>query len=213
VIVLLIATFGLTIWQARWGYFFVTIFALALPALLEPIKSRSAVWIAFSLSLFPILRDWDERLWPNESAFALQIEHRAESAQLHEMALAIRSSETRAFLAPWWLSPEITYWSGQPAVAGSSHESLEGIADSARFYLAADTNEAARLLDKHRAEWVFAYDSERLASNSVAILALPRIPDRPLCETLDRRPAQAPRFLVLAGQTPTAKLFRVVNKR
>src|SRR5205085_1487650 len=60
--VLLIATYFLTIWQARWGYFFVLIFAIALPDLLEPIKLRSAVWIAFVLSMFPILGDWDERL-------------------------------------------------------------------------------------------------------------------------------------------------------
>src|SRR5438128_632662 len=44
ILVLLVATYGLTIWQARWGYFFVSIFALALPALLAPIKSRAAVW-------------------------------------------------------------------------------------------------------------------------------------------------------------------------
>lgn len=63
---LLVATHSLTIWQARWGYFFVLIFALALPVLLAPIKSRVAVWIAFVLSMYPILRDWDERLWPDE---------------------------------------------------------------------------------------------------------------------------------------------------
>ena len=68
--VLLVATYFLTVWQARWGYFFVLIFALALPALLVPIKSSAAVWIAFVLSIFPILRDWDERLWPNEAQLA-----------------------------------------------------------------------------------------------------------------------------------------------
>src|SRR5262249_30281165 len=57
--VLLVATYFLTIWQARWGYFFVLIFALALPALLAPIRSGAAVWIAVVLSLFPVLRDWD----------------------------------------------------------------------------------------------------------------------------------------------------------
>src|SRR5262245_30154763 len=66
VLVLLVATYGLTIWQARWGYFFVLIFALALPALLAPIKSGAAVWIAAVLSLFPFLRDWDERFWAME---------------------------------------------------------------------------------------------------------------------------------------------------
>ena len=60
--VLLVATYLLTVWQARWGYFFLLIFALALPALLEPIKSGVAVWVAFVLSTFPMLRDWDERL-------------------------------------------------------------------------------------------------------------------------------------------------------
>jgi hypothetical protein len=53
VLVLLVATYALTIWQARWGYFFVLIFTLALPRLLEPIKSPAAVWIAFFLSIFP----------------------------------------------------------------------------------------------------------------------------------------------------------------
>ncbi len=78
VLVLLVATYVLTIWQARWGYFFVLIFALALPRLLEPIKSRGAVWIAFFLSIFSILRDWDERLWPNEAELALRVEQRDE---------------------------------------------------------------------------------------------------------------------------------------
>ena len=29
----------------------------------EPIKSRAAIWVAFTLSIFPVPRDWDERLW------------------------------------------------------------------------------------------------------------------------------------------------------
>src|SRR4030095_5275381 len=62
--VLLVATYCLTLWQARWGYFFMLIFVIALPILLEAIKSRTAVWVAFMLSIFPILRDWDKRLWP-----------------------------------------------------------------------------------------------------------------------------------------------------
>src|SRR5438046_8342087 len=80
--VLLVATYGLTIWQARWGYFFVLIFAIALPALLEPVKSRAAVWIAFVLSIAPILRDWDERLWPNETQLSRRIEQRDEGVPI-----------------------------------------------------------------------------------------------------------------------------------
>src|ERR1044071_5839092 len=81
--VLLIATYFFTIWQARWAYFFVLIFALALPVLLAPIKLPVAVWIAFVLSIFPILRDWDERLWPNETQLIARIERRNEIGRAH----------------------------------------------------------------------------------------------------------------------------------
>ena len=209
--VLLIATYLLTIWQARWAYFFVLIFAIALPALLEPIKSRAAVWIAFILSMFPILSDWDARLWPNEAKFARRIEQRNESIQLRELAINLRSPETRPFLAPWWLSPAIAYWSGQPGVAGSSHESLEGIEQSVRFFLGQDWQTARKILQDRRVAWVVAYDFERLARNSSAILGL-ESPQYPLCFVLDRTPAQAPPFLILSAQNGAGKLYRTVER-
>jgi len=66
---------------------------VALPALLVPVKSSAAVWIAFVLSIFPILRDWDERLWPNEAQLANRMETRIESAQIHSLSLSLRSPE------------------------------------------------------------------------------------------------------------------------
>jgi len=211
VYVVLIATYFLTIWQARWAYFFVLIFAIALPALLEPIKSRAAVSIAFILSIFPVLRDWDARLWPNEGEFARRIEQRNESIQLRELAINLRSPETHPFLVPWWLSPAIAYWSGQPGVAGSSHESLPGIEQSARFFLSQDWQTARKILENRRVVWVVAYDFERLARNSSAILGLP-VPQDPLCFVLDRTPAQAPRFLVFSAQNRAGKLYRTVER-
>jgi len=205
--VLLVATYFLTIWQARWGYFFVLIFALALPALLAPIKSSAAIWVSFVLSMLPILRVWDERLWPNEAELARHMEQRIESAQIHELALSLRSPEVHAFLAPWWLSPSIAYWSGQPGVAGSSHESLNGIEDSARFFLSEDLQQAREILEKRHVAWVFAYDSDRVAQNSAAILNELR-PLQPLCRVLDRTPSQAPPFLIFSAQNPTFKLYR-----
>ena len=211
VYVLLIATYFLTIWQARWAYFFVLIFAIALPTLLEPIKSRAAVSIAFILSIFPVLRDWDARLWPNEAEFARRIEQRNESVQLRELAINLRSSETHPFLSPWWLSPAIAYWSGQPGVAGSSHESLPGIEQSARFFLSQDWQTARKILENRRVAWVMAYDFERLARNSSAILGLGTA-QYPLCLVLDRTPAQAPRFLVFSAQNGAGKLYRTVER-
>jgi hypothetical protein len=210
--VILIATYALTIWQARWGYFFVLIFALALPALLAPIKLRAAVWIAFALSIFPILRDWDERLWPNETQLARRLEQRNEAAQIRDLALNLQSTETRPFLAPWWLSPSIAYWSGQPGVAGSSHESLSGIEGSARFFLCEDSQKAREILKKREAAWVLAYDTERVAQNSAAILNQP-MPASPLCRVLDRTPGQAPPFLLFSAQNATCKLYRVAIER
>ena len=165
ILILLGATYLLTIWQARWAYLFVSIFAILLPWLLEPIRSRALVWAAFMLSIFPILRDWDEKIWPNESEYARRMEHRHESIELRELALNLMSSETHSFLAPWWLSPEIAYWSGQPGVAGSSHESLDGTVDSVRFYLAEDFQKGRQILENHKVTWVFAYDAERTAQN------------------------------------------------
>jgi hypothetical protein len=210
-IALLVATYALTIWQARWGYFFVLLFALALPPLLEPIKSTAAVWIAFFLSIFPVLRDWDDRLWPNEAQLADRVEHRNESAQLHDLALSLRSPEIRPFVAPWWLSPSIAYWSGQPGVAGSSHESLDGIADSARFFLSDDWQKARQILQNHQTAWVVAYDFERVAQNSEAVLGLSA--PRPLCYVLDRTPARAPEFLVFSAQNGAFKLYTIAGEQ
>jgi hypothetical protein len=210
--VLLVTTYLLTVWQARWGYFFVLIFALVLPALLEPIKSSAAVWIAFVLSIFPILRDWDERLWPNEARLASRMERRIESAQIRDLSLSLRSPEVNPFLAPWWLSPSIAYWSGQPGVAGSSHESLDGIEETARFFLSENLQEARAILGKRHVVWVFAYDSDRVAQNSAAILNEP-LSREPLCRVLDRTPSQAPSFLVFSAQNPTCKLYEVALER
>jgi len=207
-------TYLLTIWQARWAYFFVIIFAILLPFLLEQIKSPIAVWIAFILSILPVLRDWDEHFWPNEIEYLRRVEQRRESAQLRDLAANLKSPERRPFLAPWWISPEIVYWSGQPAAAGSSHESLDGIADSARFFLAEDWEIGRGILIKHETVWVLAYDSERLIENSSAILGKP-VANRPqtVCFVLDRTPARAPQFLNFSVQNGVGKLYRVVSNR
>jgi hypothetical protein len=211
-VALLLATYLLTIWQARWGYFFVLLFALALLLLLQPIQSRTAVWLAFALSILPILRDWDERFWPNEVELARRSERRNELAQVRELATTLQSTKVRAFLAPWWLSPAIAYWSGQPSVGGSSHESLPAIADSARFYLSEDRQTAREILRVRRVAWVFAYDADRLAENSSAILGEP-IPrnGRSLCFILDQLSVRAPVGLSLAAENGAAKLYRVTD--
>jgi hypothetical protein len=139
------------------------------------------------------------------------VAQRNESAQLRDMALSLRSSENHPFLAPWWLSPEIAYWSGQPGVAGSSHESLPGIEDSARFFVSQDSGTVRKLLANHKVTWVIAYDSERAARNSADILNI-AVPQQPICSVLDKTATRAPPFLVLSAQNGVAKLYRVVTQ-
>jgi hypothetical protein len=211
IVAALVATYCLTIWQARWGYFFVSIFAISLPALLGQVKSRAAVWIAFGLSIFPILQFWDARIWPNEEEIVTRIERRTEARDLRALAATMRSDQTRAFLAPWWLSPSISYWSGQPGVAGSSHEALSGIADAARFFVDRDPTAGRKILQRRQVEWVVAYDWDRVARNSADLLGLAPA-EHALGRILDRTPASAPPDLVLSGQNQTAKLFRFADK-
>jgi hypothetical protein len=211
VLALLLATFLLTIWQARWSYFFVVIFAIALPDLLSPFKSRGAVWAAFVLSMLPMLRFWDAQIWPNEADLAGRVEHRNEAIQLRELAMTIRSAETHPFLSPWWLSPSIAYWSAQPGIAGSSHEALDGIAASARFFLANDLQSGREILRNRHGDWVLAFGWERVGQNSADLLGT-SVPDTALGRILDRTPGQAPSYLVLSGQNQAAKLFRFADK-
>src|SRR5260221_10377820 len=82
----------------------------------------------------------------------------------------MRSSDRRPFLAPWWLSPAVAYWSGQPGVAGSSHESLPGIVASARFFLASDAAAAERIARELGVKWIVTDDPDRLVATSRALV-------------------------------------------
>jgi hypothetical protein len=119
----------------------------------------------------------------------------------------MRSSEKRPFLAPWWASPQVAYWSGQPGITGTSHQSLSGIVDSARFYLAEKPESAAAILRARGVRYVIIDDLSRTAgnldellivSNSLKILAPEQAPAKPLGDMLARavRPATvAPPYL------------------
>jgi len=191
---LLVASFALTVWQARWAYFFAMIFALSLPACLRPLKNRLAGWTLIAISFFPILKDWDEKLWPNEFQTGLIAERRADEIGWRQMAKEIDGP----FLAPWWWSPAVAYWSGQPGLAGSSHEALPGIEQSARFFLGPDAETARSILLKSKVAWVLACDADRTVANSAAILGVSP-PEKPMAVLLDRTPSQAPPFLQLTA--------------
>ena len=201
---LLIATFALTIWQARWSYFFVMIFAMVLPEILSVLRNPVIATTVFMVALFPVMQSW-RRAFADEE-LARRSENRIEQLELR----AIASQIDGPFIAPWWFSPALSYWSRQPAVGGSSHESIKGIVETAKFFATQKAEEAAQLSREVTATWIIAYDADRVAQNSAQILGRP-VSNSALCYLLDRRPSQAPPFLRLVRQTAHFKIFQTVN--
>ncbi len=200
---LLLVTFALTCWQLRWGYFFALVFAMSLPWQLAVLRRAWIAWPVFVVALYPIAQDWDARLFPDDEAERRQAVQRAERTALRETVSAITGDPAAAFLAPWWQSPAIAYWTRQPGVAGSSHQSLPGIVDTARFYLAENPADAAAILKKRRVAWVLADDAERMTGTSAALLGLAP-PATPLALTLAEHPRDVPPFLREVPTPPAA---------
>jgi hypothetical protein len=198
--VLLIATFGLTIWQARWAYFFVMIFAMALPELLLVLRKPIFAGVIFIIALFPIGQSWDRTF-----ELAGGGENGVEMIELHAIALQCDGP----FIAPWWFSPALSYWSRQSGVGGSSHESIAGVVESSQFFGTQNAEELRQILKRRNVRWVIAYDADRVAQNSAQVLGHPISPTA-FCYLLGR-PSELPPFLRLIAQTGRFKLFRVVH--
>jgi len=205
-LVVLAATCLLTVFQARWGYFFGIVFVMSLPWQLAAFPWRWLGWCFFLASLWPVAREWDDNLLVNEANREARIERVADAIALREVAGRITSPG--GILAPWWCCPPLAYWSGQPAIAGSSHESLPGIVDSARFYLGQDAGEARSILAAHQIRWVVAYDSERVLETSSTLLGRP-VFENNMAAVLYEKPRSAPSFLTFVYANRAFKLFRV----
>ena len=203
-IMLLIATFVLTIWQARWSYFFALVFAFIAPQILGALRNSIIASISFAIGLFPVVQAWDRSFSDEERA--RRSEDMIELIELHDLAQTIDGP----FIAPWWFSPALTYWSGQPAVAGSSHESINGIIDSAKFFAADHSDIAQAICARRGVIWVVSYDSQRLARNTAGILGTIIAPGA-MVYVLDQNPSGAPAFLRLSWQTGRFKSYRVSN--
>jgi hypothetical protein len=143
---------------------------MSLPWVLAAFRWR---WLAVAIlliSMWPVAEEWEEMLYPKGEAFQSRIEKMADAVALREAALAIQNLPEGGVLAPWWFCPAIVWWSGKPCVGGSSHQSLPGIVDSCRFYLATDDATAREILRQRKVGYVFTYEPERVVSNSEQIL-------------------------------------------
>jgi hypothetical protein len=216
-LLLLLALCSLTLWQARWGYFLGMAFAWTLPwhtlgltrvwSLLLSAPARR--WTLFQqggviltlahgtflVGWWPLLKDWDTRLSPEDAVQDFQRQKRAEQVVLRDLSILAIGKYGGPFLAAWWLSPQIAYWSRQPGVAGTSHESLPGIVDTARFFLSTDPTEAGAILRRHRVRWVLVDDPVHDYDNSRALLGTAPI-GVTMAALLSTHAEDAPEYLV-----------------
>jgi hypothetical protein len=95
-------------------------------------------------------------------------------------AVARSIDKSGGIMAPWWLSPSLLYFSGQPIVSGSSHCGISGIVDSAKFFSSTSWPEAEQILRERKVAWIVVYDDDPpeyvpiypVLNNSRAILGL-----------------------------------------
>lgn len=208
---LLLLTIGLSLWYARWGYFLALVFAFSLPHALVAIPLRPVVAVLFLISLWPIAAEWDRQFFPDPKRLKSLAETREDASLLHQAALHLKDAKVpphSPILAPWWLSPALSYWSGQPCVAGSSHQSLPGTVASARFYLATNPDEARQILRSRGVRFVVAYEPSRIVGNSAQILGVAP-PKNSLGQRLYNHPSDVPDWLRLTFSNPFYKVYEV----
>jgi len=194
---LLAVLIALSLWHVRWGYFLVMAFAMSLPWILPVFRWRLAGWGIFVLSLWPVAAAWEQTLYPDDEAFCARAESVADAVALRDAAVHLRGLPRHGVVAPWWFSPAIVWWSGQPCVAGTSHQSLPGIADTAEFFLS--DGSGREILERRRAGYIVAYEPERVLSNAAQILGR-AVPSNPLGKRLYESPHAADYRLVYANR-------------
>ena len=207
VLVLLAVVTALTGWQARWNPWLASVFCLALPWILRPLAKPWLVWLVFVASLWPVAAAWEARTFPSPQEMARRQEARAEAALLAQTADFLRSQPRGGVMAPWWISPALARQSGLPMVGGTSHQSLPGTVDTARFFLSEDDAAAFAQLRLRQVKYVVTDAPERVVPTSAALLGIPA-PRDPLIVRLARG-RKIPDFLQPVFANPYFRVYKV----
>jgi len=102
------------------------------------------------------------------------------------------------------------YWSGQPAVAGSSHEGMSGIVATARFFGTTKPKVAEQICKDRSVETVVTGNPESIVIESSHILGQP-LPDKQntMADLLWTAPHSVPVFLHLIYDDTVIKVYEV----
>ncbi len=208
---LLITTFAFTIYQVRWGYFFVLVYVMSLPWQLSLFKRKWLVYVLFAFSLWPVAQEWDAQLPEPQSDEEIHGDaEMGNQVRFRAAAEYIGAHAPGGILAPWWCSAELAYWSDQPAVAGSSHEGMSGIVATAQFFGTRDPKVAQRICDERSVETVVLFDPDSIVTQSAHILSQP-LPEKQntMADILWNTPHSCPPFLHVIINDPVVKVFEV----
>lgn len=206
---LLLSMASLTAWHARWGYFLALCGAFAMPAGLNVIRQRWLGYVLFVASLWPVASVLDREFFPQGETGRTLAENLYESRELRQAAEALKDVEGNGILGPWWLTPQLVYWSGKDGVAGSSHESLAGTIDTALFFVAQDDIKAKSILLRRHPDFVVVCNADRLLDNSYSVLGEGVSSNDQLAAVLFRTPSHSPNYLHLVFQNPSFKVYKV----
>ena len=179
VLLLLVVVTALTGWQVRWNPWQAGVFCAALPWILSPLRKTWLMWTVFLFSLWPVAWAWDTRLFPAPAEQVRQQERILETALLEQVGEFLKTQPRGGVLAPWWISPALARASGQPMVGGTSHQSLPGSADTARFFMSDDDEIALAHLRLRQVRYVVTDAPERVIATSSQLLGVPA-PQNPL---------------------------------
>ena len=130
---------------------------------------------AAMLFFWPIARWWDGWLYPSDHRATEALEYREEMAQLRRVAHGLRGGEVQPFLAPWYLSPAVCYWSMQPAVSSFTLMNPEGLEFAVKFYSSPDPSGLRDALFARGVRWIICDAPDRFERNVRRLrLDLPR---------------------------------------
>ena len=210
VLTLLVVVTALTGWQARWNAWQAAVFCLALPWMLTPLRRSWIIWTVFLASLWPVAWAWDARISPTPGGKARTQEKIIESVLLDQTARFLETQPRGGVLAPWWISPALARLSGQPMVGGTSHQSLPGSVDTARFFLSDDDSVAASQLSLRRVKYVVTDAPERVIATSAALLGVPAPPHPLIVRLASGR--DIPNFLQPVFANKFFRVYKVLDE-
>lgn len=129
-------------------------------------RARLALIVVALGSFWPIARWWEGWIFPMESRVAEAMEYREEMGQLRRIATGIRGGGIQPFLAPWYLSSAMSYWSMQPSVSRFTWLESTETDFATAFFASSDVRSHRETLLSLGVRWIICDAPDRFERNA-----------------------------------------------